>query len=81
MISKDMFLRRPSHRGGMANEEREVVPGLTAADIKKRWQIKVLNRTDGNRPQVNGAENGFEHFQNGKSDISSSPAFIRKIAL
>jgi hypothetical protein len=43
---------------------------------------KVFNWTDRNHPQVNSAENRFfDILQNGKSDVSSSPAFIRKIAL
>jgi hypothetical protein len=65
----------------MTDEKREVVPGLTSADVKEMAD-KVFNWTDGNRPQVNNTENGFLNIlQNGKSDISSSPAFIRKIAL
>jgi ATP sulfurylase len=65
----------------VANEEKEVVPGLTAADVKEMAD-KVFNWTDENHPQVNSAENGFLNIlQNGKSEVSSSPAFIRKIAL
>ncbi|MDR1315817.1 MAG: hypothetical protein LBK13_02990 [Spirochaetales bacterium] len=65
----------------MTNEEREVIPGLTADDVKEMAD-KVFNWTDGNRPQIQGAKNGFLNIlQNGKSDISSSPVFVRKIIL
>jgi ATP sulfurylase len=65
----------------MTDEKREVVPGLTSTDVKEMAD-KVFNWTDGNHPQVSSTENGFLNIlQNGKSDISSSPAFIRKIAL
>jgi ATP sulfurylase len=64
----------------VVNEEKEVVPGLTAADVKEMAD-KVFNWTDGNHPQVSSAENGFLNIlQNGKSEVSSSPAFIRKIS-
>jgi hypothetical protein len=65
----------------MPDEEREVVPGLTVADVKEIAE-KVFNWTDGNRPQVYGAENGFLNIlQDGKSDVSSSPIFVRKVVL
>ncbi|MDR2746176.1 MAG: hypothetical protein LBB77_01915 [Treponema sp.] len=65
----------------MTDEKREVVPGLTSADVREMAD-KVFNWTDGNHPQVNSTENGFLNIlQNGKPDVSSSPAFIRKIAL
>jgi ATP sulfurylase len=65
----------------MTDEEREVVPGLTAADVKEIAD-KVFNWTDGNHPQVNNTGNGFlDILQGGKADLSSSPAFVRKIAL
>jgi hypothetical protein len=65
----------------VANEEKEVVPGLTAADVKEIAD-KAFYWTDGNHPQVNSAENGFLNIlRNGKSDVSSSPAFVRKISL
>jgi ATP sulfurylase len=65
----------------VANEKKEVVPGFTAADVKEMAD-KVFNWTDGNHPQVNSAENGFLNIlRNGKSEVSSSPAFIRKITL
>jgi hypothetical protein len=63
----------------MTDKGKEVVPGLTAADVKEMAD-KVFNLTDGNRPQIHGAENGFlNSLQTGTSDISSSPAFVRKI--
>jgi hypothetical protein len=65
----------------MTDEKREVIPGLTAGDVKEMAD-KVFNWTDGNRPQIQGAKNGFLNIlQNGKSNISSSPVFVRKIAL
>ncbi|MDR1430320.1 MAG: hypothetical protein LBI85_08535 [Spirochaetaceae bacterium] len=65
----------------MTDEKREVLPGLTVADVKEMAD-KVFNWTDGNRPQASDTENGFLNIlQNGKSDVSSSPAFIRKIVL
>jgi hypothetical protein len=65
----------------VANEKKEVVPGLTAADVKEMAD-KVFNWTDRNRPQVNNTENGLLNIlRDGKSEVSSSPAFIRKIAL
>jgi ATP sulfurylase len=65
----------------VANEEKTVVPGLTEADVKEMAD-KVFNWTDGNHPQVNSTQKGFLNIlQNGKSTVSSSPAFIRKISL
>jgi hypothetical protein len=63
----------------MADLNREVIPGLTAADVKKMAD-QVFGRTDGNHPQITGSENGFLNIiKNGKPEISSSPAFIRKL--
>jgi hypothetical protein len=65
----------------MTDEKKEVLPGLTAADVKEMAD-KVFNWTDGNRPQVNNTKNRFLNIlRNGKSNVSSSPAFIRKIVL
>jgi hypothetical protein len=65
----------------MTDEKKEVVPGLTSTDVKEMAD-RVFNWTDGNRPQVNNTGNGFlDILQSGKADLSSSPAFIRKIAL
>jgi len=65
----------------MANTEKEVVPGLTSADVKEIAD-QVLNKTDGNHPQLNASGNGFvDILQKGKSDISASPVFIRKASL
>jgi hypothetical protein len=65
----------------MAENDRQVVPGLTAADVKDLAD-EVFNWTDGNHPQISDSENGFlDIIQNGKPDLSSSPAFIRKITL
>jgi hypothetical protein len=59
--------------------DREVVPGLTAADVKEMAD-KVFGQTDGNRPQIVSSESGFlDIIKNGKPEISSSPAFVRKI--
>jgi hypothetical protein len=61
--------------------EKEVVPGLSSADVAEMME-KVLEWIDGNHPQLNGSENGFlDILQNGKTDLSASPAFIRKAAL
>jgi hypothetical protein len=68
-------------RGGVivTSEEREVVPGLSSTDVREIAD-KVFNWTDGNHPQVNSGENGFlDILRNGKSEVSSSPAFIRKL--
>ncbi|GHV95902.1 hypothetical protein AGMMS50293_22220 [Spirochaetia bacterium] len=65
----------------MTTKEREVVPGLTSADVKEIAD-QVFSRTDGNHPQLRQAENGFlDILQNGKADISSSPAFVKKVTL
>jgi hypothetical protein len=63
----------------MAEKDRQVVPGLTAAEVKDMAD-KVFNWTDGNHPQMSGSENGFlDIIQNGKPEISSSPVFLKKI--
>jgi len=65
----------------MAGNEKEVVPGLTAADVKEIAD-QVFCRTDGNHPHSGKPENGFlDILQNRKSDISASPVFIRKASL
>jgi len=65
----------------MATTEREVVPGLTSADVKEIAD-QVFNRTDGNHPLLSVSGNGFTNIlQNGKSDISASPVFVRKASL
>jgi len=65
----------------MTVSEKEIVPGLTSADVKEIAD-QVFNRTDGNHPQLSASENGFINIlQNGKSDISASPAFVRKASL
>jgi hypothetical protein len=64
----------------MNNENQEVVPGLSSADVTDMME-KVFAWTDGNHPQSK-SENGFiDILQNGKPDISASPAFIRKVSL
>jgi len=61
--------------------EKEVVPGLTSADVREIAD-QILNKTDGNHPQLKVSGNGFiDILQNGKSDISSSPVFVRKVSL
>ena len=65
----------------MANTDKEVVPGLTSADVKQIAD-QVLSRTDDNHPQFSVPGNGFINIlQNGKSDLSASPIFIKKISL
>jgi hypothetical protein len=70
-----------SKEGYMATTEREVVPGLTSADVKEIAD-QVFNRTDGNHPQLSVSGNGFINIlQNGNPDISASPVFVRKASL
>jgi hypothetical protein len=65
----------------MVNNEKEVIPGLTSADVREIAN-QVIKRTDGNHPQFNASENGFiDILQNGKPDISASPVFINKVTL
>ena len=65
----------------MTNEEKEVVPGLTSADIKEIAN-KVFNKTDGNHPHARESGNSFiEILEKGKSDISFSPVFLKKASL
>ena len=65
----------------MANIEREIVPGLTAADVKEIAD-QVFSRTDGNHPQISTSDNGFiDILKNGKPDLSVSSIFIRKVNL
>ena len=63
------------------DNEREVVPGLTASEVKNMAD-QVYNWTDGNHPQLSKSENGFlDILENGKPVISASPVFIRKTTL
>ena len=65
----------------MADTKKEVVPGLTVADVKEIAD-QVFSRTDGNHPQLNKPENGFiDILQKGNPDISASSVFIRKANL
>ena len=65
----------------MANEKKEVVPGLTSADIKKIAE-KVFDKTNGNHPHARVSGNSFiEILEKGKSDISFSPVFLKKASL
>jgi hypothetical protein len=65
----------------MVNTDKEIIPGLTSADVRKIAN-QVFKRTDGNHPQFNASENGFiDILQNGKPDISASPVFINKVTL
>ena len=65
----------------MANTKKEVVPGLTIADMKKIAD-RILTKTDVNHPQLSKPGNGFlDILENGKADISASPIFIRKVNL
>ena len=64
----------------MIDAKREIVPGTTAADIREIAE-QIINRTDGNHPQL-ASENGFiDILQNGKPDISASPVFLKKVSL
>ena len=65
----------------MADAKKEVVPGLTVADMKKIAD-QILEKTDVNHPQSSKPGNGFlDILENGKADISASPIFIRKVNL
>ena len=65
----------------MLDTKKEVVPGLTAADVREITD-QVFSRTDGNHPQLSASGKGFlDILQNGKSDISASPVFIKKVDL
>ena len=62
----------------MVDTDKEIVPGLTSADVREIAD-QIFNRTDGNHPQLSKAGSGFmDILQNGKSEISASPVFIRK---
>jgi len=65
----------------MVNKEKEIVCGLTSADVKKIAD-QVFSKTDGNHPQLSASGNGFiDILQHGKSNLSSSAAFVRKVQL
>ena len=65
----------------MTDTEKEVVPGLTVADVRKITD-QVLSRTDGNHPQLSTSGNGFmDILQNGTPNLSASSVFIRKVNL
>jgi len=65
----------------MVATEREVVPGLTSADVKEIAD-QIYNKRDGNHPQLSKPGNGFiDILRDGKPDISASPVFIRKANL
>ena len=65
----------------MTNLKKEVVPGLTTADIKIITD-QVISRTDENHPQLKMSGNGFINIlQNGKPDISASSAIVKKANL
>jgi hypothetical protein len=65
----------------MADAQKEVVPGLTIADMKKIAN-QILEKTDVNHPQSSKPGNGFlDILENGKPDISASPIFIKKVNL
>ena len=62
-------------------KSKEVVPGLSSDDVREIAD-QIFNRTDGNHPQlkVKTSENGFiDILKNGKSDISASSVFIKKV--
>ena len=65
----------------MADAEKEIVPGLTSVDVGIIAD-QIFSRKDENHPQFKTSNNGFlDILQNGKSDISASPAFIKKIGI
>jgi len=65
----------------MADAEKEVVPGLTSADVREITE-QIFNRTDGNHPLLNVSGNGFiDILQNGKPDINASSVFVRRVNL
>jgi len=65
----------------MSNNNNEVVPGLTVADVKDIVD-QVISRKDENHPQYSSGErNGFlDILENFKPDISASPIFVRKVS-
>ena len=59
---------------------KEIIPGLTFAELDKMMGV-ALAQADGNKPQTRQVKNGFlDILKNGKSEISSSSVFIRKVA-
>ena len=65
----------------MSNAIREVVPGLTSADVQEMAE-QAFSWTDDNHPQLCASGNGFiDILQNGKPDISASSIFIKKVTL
>ena len=59
---------------------KEVVPGLTSADVKEIAD-KIFHKTDGNHPQSSRSGSGFiDILKKGKPDISASSTFIRKVS-
>ena len=65
----------------MTNVEKEVIPGLTTADVKK-IASQIYGKTDRNHPQMSKPENGFFNIlQNGNSESGISKVFIRRINL
>ena len=86
MLAKSIYMLKVSIyrykvRDRMIDAEREVVPGLSAADVKEIAD-QILTRTDGNHPRFATSENGFlDILQKGTSDISATSAFIKKVSL
>jgi hypothetical protein len=66
----------------MNSDNEEIVPGLYSSDVKDITN-QIFNRKDGNHPHCSSdGNNGFlDILENGKSDISASPIFIRKVSL
>lgn len=65
----------------MIDIKKEIVPGLTSADVKAIAN-QIFNRTDGNHPKFDKSENSFvDILQNAKPDFSASSVFIRKVNL
>ena len=64
----------------MVDTDKEIVPGLTSADVREIAD-QIFNRTDGNHPQLSKPGNGFiDILRNGKSKVSASSVFIRKVS-
>jgi len=61
-------------------KEKEIVPGLTSADVREIAD-KILNKTDGNHPQLRLGSGFINILKKGNPDISASSAFIRKVIL
>ena len=65
----------------MTNLDKEIVPGLSANDVKDITD-QIYSRNDGNHPYSSNGKNGFlDILENAKPDISASPIFVEKVSL